>query len=90
MSINDGCARWTTFDNLQQWFDNGKKDLIKTGLVIDAEVRNANGVSVSELDFRSDDVQQRIINMDEKHHDLYISGNRTGPRAVTYHNPSLQ
>jgi hypothetical protein len=84
VSINDGCAQWTTFDNLQQWFDNGKKDLIKTGLVI------RNGVSVSELDFRSDDVQQHIINMDEKHHDLSISGNRTGPRAVTYHNPSLQ
>ena len=90
VSIDDARAQWTTFDNLQQWFDDVKKDLIETGLVIDAEVRDANGVLMSELDFRSDDVRRRIINMDETHHDLSITGDRSGPRAVTYHNPSLQ
>ena len=74
MSVDDARAQWTTFDNLQQWFDDAKKDLIETGLVLDAEVRDANGVLISELDFRSDDVRRRIINMDETHHDLSITG----------------
>ena len=90
MSVDDARAQWTTFDNLQQWFNDAKKDLIETGLVIDAEVRDTDGVLVSELDFRSDEVRRRIINMDETHHDLSITGDRGGPRAVMYHNPSLQ
>ena len=90
MYVDDARAQWTTFDNLQQWFNDAKADLIETGLVLDTEVRDANGVLVSELDFRSDDVRRRIINMDETHHDLSITGDRAGPRAVTYHNPSLQ
>ncbi len=90
MSVDDARTQWTTFDNLQQWFDDAKKDLIDTGLVLDTEKRDTNGVLVSELDFRSDDVRRRIINMNETHHDLSITGDRGGPRAVMYHNPSLQ
>jgi hypothetical protein len=90
MSVDDARAQWTTFDNLQQWFNDAKKDLIETGLVIDAEVRDRDGVLISELDFRSDEVRRRFINMDETHHDLSITGDRGGPRAVMYHNPSLQ
>ena len=74
-------------------YNNGlltqKNDLIETGLVIDEEVSDANGVLVSELDFRSDEVRRRIINMDETHHDLSITGDQAGQRAVMYHNPSL-
>ncbi len=44
MSVDDACAQWTTFDNLPQWFNHAKKDLIETGLVIDAEVRDRNRV----------------------------------------------
>ena len=90
MSMDDARAQWTTYSNLQQWFDDAKKDLIGSGLVIDTEVRDANGVLVSELDFRSDEVRRRIINMDETHHDLSITGDRAGPRAVVYHNPLFQ
>ena len=90
MSVDDARAQWTTYENLQQWFEDAKKDLIETGLVIDAEVRDANGVLMSELDFRSEEVWRCIINMDETHHDLSITGDRAGPRAVMYHNPTLQ
>jgi hypothetical protein len=90
MSMDDSRAQWTTYSNLQQWFDDAKNDLIGSGLVIDAEVRDVNGVLLSELDFRSDDVRRRIINMDETHHDLSITGDRAGPRALTYHNPLFQ
>jgi hypothetical protein len=76
---------------LQQWFDDAKRDLINSGLVIDQEVQDLNtGNLISELDFRSDEVQRRIINMDETHHDLSVTGDRGGPRCVMYHNPSLQ
>lgn len=87
LSVDDARAQWTTHQNLQQWFDDAKLDLIATGLCIDQEVRDANGVLISELDFRSDDVKRRILNMDETHHDLSVTGDRGGPRSVMYHNP---
>jgi hypothetical protein len=87
LSVDDARAQWTTHQNLQQWFDDAKLDLIATGLCIDQEVRDANGNLVSELDFRSDEVRRRILNMDETHHDLSVTGDRGGPRSVMFHNP---
>jgi hypothetical protein len=31
LMVEDTGAQWTTFDNLNQWFDDAKKDLLKTG-----------------------------------------------------------
>ena len=91
LSVDDARGQWTTQNNLQQWFDDAKRDLIQTGLVIDREVRcSVTGDLISEVDFRSDEVRRRIINMDETHHDLSITGDRGGPRSVVYHNPKLQ
>ncbi len=90
MCADDARAQWTTQNNLEQWFDNAKRDLIETGLVLDKEVRDINGNLISELDFRSDDVRRRIINMDETHHDLAITGDRGGTRSLMYHNPRYQ
>jgi hypothetical protein len=90
VSMEDARSKWTTHDNLQQWFNDAKKDLISTGLVIDREVRNDNGELLSELDFRSDQVTRRIINMDETHHDLSITGDKGGSRSVVYHNLNYQ
>ena len=78
-------------NNLQQWVDDVKNDLIESGLALDREVRDSGGQLLSELDFRSDEVKRRIIkNMDETHHDLSITGDKGGTRAVTYTNPLLQ
>lgn len=90
LSVDDSRAEWTTHQNLQQWFDDAKRDMIETGLCIDQEVRGPSGELLSELDFRSDEVKRRIVNMDETHHDLSITGDRGGPRSVVYHNPNLQ
>ncbi|KAI2507438.1 hypothetical protein MHU86_6930 [Fragilaria crotonensis] len=49
LSVDDARAQWTTHQNLQQWFDDAKLDLIATGLCIDQEVRGADGTLVSEL-----------------------------------------
>ena len=89
VSIDDARAQWTTHDNLSQWFDDAKRDLLATGLVEDIEVFNDKGDLVSELTFKSD-CKRRIINMDETHHDLSITGEKGGPRAVTYFNPAFQ
>ena len=89
LSIEDARAQWTTHNNFCQWFDDAKKDLLSTGLVIDEEVLNNEGEMVSEVEFRKD-VERRIINMDETHHDLSITGDRGGPCAVSYHNPAFQ
>ncbi len=61
-------------DNLDQWFDDAKVDLIKSGLEINSEeIRDSQGQVLSELDFQSDKVRRRIINTDEMHHDLSIT-----------------
>jgi hypothetical protein len=33
IAVEDARAQWTTYDNLNQWFDDVKKDLLATGLV---------------------------------------------------------
>ena len=89
ISIEDARAQWTTYDNLNQWFDDAKKDLVGTGLVVDERVLDEKGNVVSEVRFLQD-TERRIINMDETHHDLSITGDKGGSRAVSYHNPSFQ
>jgi hypothetical protein len=90
VSMEEARSKWTTVNNLEQWFDDVKADLINSGLVIDREVRDEEGVLMSEVDFRSDDVRRRIINMDETHHDLSITGDKGGSRALVYSNPKRQ
>ena len=89
ISVDDARAQWTTFDNLNQWFDDVKKDLLRTGLVDDVQVLDEEGGMVSEVFFKTDS-KRRIINMDETHHNLSITGDRGGSRAVTYHDPTIQ
>jgi hypothetical protein len=74
-------------DNLNQWFDDVKKDLVATGLVEEKAVLDEEGKLVSEVCFKCDS-QRRIINMDEAHHNLSITGDRGGSQAVTYYNPA--
>jgi hypothetical protein len=90
VTMDEGRSKWTTVSNLEQWFDDVKVDLINSGLVIDREVRDVEGKLLSELDFRSPEVERRIINMDETHHDLSITGDKSGPRSLVYSNPNLQ
>ena len=65
------------------------RDLLTTGLVVDEQVFNDEGGLVSEVQFKKD-TERRIINMDETHHDLSVTGNKGGSRAVSYHNPAFQ
>jgi hypothetical protein len=60
-----------------------------TGPADDEIVLDADGKMVSEFRFRKDS-QRRIINMDETHHNLAITGDRGGSCAVSYHNPAFQ
>ncbi len=43
IAVDDARAQWTTFDNLNQWFDDVKRDLLTTGLVVDEQVFNDEG-----------------------------------------------
>ena len=54
ISVEDARAQWTTYDNLDQWFDDVKKDLIGTGLVEDKVLLEENGNVVSEVCFKCD------------------------------------
>ena len=39
-TAEDARLRWTTYDNLQRWFDDAKADLLASDLTIDQEVLN--------------------------------------------------
>jgi hypothetical protein len=58
-------------------------------MVVDKIELDENGDLVSEVRFKPD-VKWRIINMDEIHQDLSITGDKGGSRSVTYHHPFLQ
>jgi hypothetical protein len=88
--VDNARSQWTSYQNLQQWFYDAKRDLIESGLCIDKEVRNGDGKLVLELNFCSEEVKRRILNIDETHHDLLITGERGGICSVMYHNPQLQ
>jgi hypothetical protein len=47
-------AQWTTNDNLNQWFNDVKADLLSTGLVDDACVVDKNGDLLSKVRFKLD------------------------------------
>jgi hypothetical protein len=47
VTMDEGRSKWTTVSNLEQWFDDVKVDLINSGLVIDREVRDAEGKLLS-------------------------------------------
>ncbi len=51
ISIEEARSKWTTVNNLEQWFNDAKVDLIKSGLVIDREVRDAGGNCFQKLTF---------------------------------------
>jgi hypothetical protein len=50
-------SKWKKVNNLDQWFDDMKKDLIESGLADDREVQDSEGQLLSELDFCSEDVK---------------------------------
>ena len=48
--MDDARAQWTTYDNLNQWFDDAKSDIIATGLVEDKKIYDSeSGELVSEV-----------------------------------------
>ena len=91
IAAEDARAQWTTHDNLNQWFDDVKKDLLATALLVEDEevYYDEEGEMVSEVRFKMHS-ERRIINMDETHHDLSVTGDKGGSRAVSYHNPLYQ
>ncbi len=67
-----------------------KKDLLSPGLVVDEKTSNDACGLASEVCFKKDTERQQIINMEETHHDLSMTGNKNGIRAILYHKPLYQ
>ena len=49
MTVEDSRAQWTMHDNLNQWFDDAKADLLSTGMVLDQIELDENGGLLSEV-----------------------------------------
>ena len=58
-----------------------------TGFVLDESAGQARQ-DIVRVRFLKD-MEERMINMDETHQDICITGIKGGSRAVTYHNPLL-
>ncbi len=54
MLVDNARTQRTTHDNLNQWFDDARKDILSTGLAVDENVFNEDGVLVSEVRFLKD------------------------------------
>jgi hypothetical protein len=52
-------------------------------------VPHDEGAVVSDVTFLKD-TERRIINMDETHHDINITADKGGPRAISYQYPAFQ
>ena len=49
LTVKDGRAQWTTHDNLNQWFDDVKADLLSSEMVVDEIELDENGRLLSEV-----------------------------------------
>jgi hypothetical protein len=49
MTVEDGSAQWTTHDNLNQWFENVKADLLSSGMVVDEVELDKDGKLLSKV-----------------------------------------
>ena len=80
-AVEERCVRWTTYTNLNAWFDNFQAFLIKfdfTGVGDDGEP------TFTEAQLR------RIMNVNETEISLDTSNTRAGGRpAVSFHDPHL-
>ena len=83
-SVDDRRWQWTTYANLNVWFDGWKAFLLHHGFAEDAPEQQP------EPDGRTAEVtmsplkRRRIMNADETHHTLDNEGDRGGSRARTY------
>lgn len=62
------------------WLFNRMKQDLSTPRLENDQVQQVDRDLISELNLRSDEFQHQIINMDETHHDISISGHYWKPR----------
>ena len=83
-SVDDRRWQWTTYSNLNTWFDGWKAFLLHHGFAEDKPEEQP------ESDGRTAEVRippqkkRRILNSDETHHTLDNEGDRGGSRSRTY------
>ena len=81
-TVEDIRASWTTYSNINNWFDNNKQPLINTGLFIDKPMTLSNG-EISELTY-NEESERRVICMDESDHPFTTETDRSGSRSISY------
>ncbi len=55
MSLEDARVQWTTHNNLAQWFDDAKGNLLHSGLAIDCVILDNNGGRTRPLTSKTTD-----------------------------------
>lgn len=101
MQVEERRGLWTTFGNLNQWFDGSKECLVHLGFAEDEPMKVIDMFAghdlpfadldknlVSELTFKYG-VLHRIINFDETHDGKDSEGDRGGSRVSSLTNPNL-
>ena len=78
---------WTTWSNINKWFNLNKRTLLESGLAIDEPMTLPDG-TVAEISMDADTLR-RIINFDETEHTLSTVIDRGGSRALRWGDKSL-
>ena len=79
-------GEWTTYTNLKEWLDDGRKLLLEYGFAIDKPCH----VGEVYCDITvPDNMLPYVLNFDETHHKLSNNSDTGGSCARTYVNPSI-
>ena len=81
-SVDDRRWQWTTYANLNTWFDGWKAFLLHHGFAEDKLEEQPDG-KIAEVTIPPQKMR-RILNADETHHTLDNEGDRGGSRARSY------
>ena len=81
-SVDDRRWQWTTYSNLNTWFDGWKAFLLHHGFAEDTPEEQPDG-KIAEVTIPPQKMR-RILNADETHHTLDNEGDRGGSRARSY------
>lgn len=81
-SVDDRRWQWTTYANLNTWFDGWKAFLLHHGFAEDTPEEQPDG-KIAEVTIPPQKMR-RILNADETHHTLDNEGDRGGSRARSY------
>ena len=87
VQVKDIRCQWTTYEKLNQWFEDQREVLLNLKFAEDQQVINEDGTT--EEIYIPMNKRERIISWDETDHPLSKENDNWGTRSTTYTDPNL-